>query len=141
MGFGAVTANDILQLYFNGTPIANIADHAASSPLTNLYVTMHTADPLPGGDQTTHEHAWTGHNRVAVAIPAGWTVTGEVVSPAGSITFASPSSSGEVETFWSVGTAASGTGKIIGSGPLTPNITIVSGLAPVITAASTVTLA
>ena len=36
--------NDLLKLIFNATAIANIADNAGSSPLTNLYLSLHTAD-------------------------------------------------------------------------------------------------
>jgi hypothetical protein len=41
--------NDLLKLIFNATAIANLADNAASSPLTNLYVSLHTADPGEAG--------------------------------------------------------------------------------------------
>ena len=51
MGTATTTANNILKLYLNATAIANIADNAASSPNTNLYVALHTADPGAGGTQ------------------------------------------------------------------------------------------
>ena len=35
---GSTFSNDLLKLIFNATAIANIADNAASGPLTNLYV-------------------------------------------------------------------------------------------------------
>jgi hypothetical protein len=53
MGKGATFDNDLLKLIFNATGIANIADNAASSPLTNLYVSLHTADPTSSGNQTS----------------------------------------------------------------------------------------
>ena len=43
---------DLLALIFNATAIANIADNAAASPLTSLYVALHTADPGEAGSQT-----------------------------------------------------------------------------------------
>ena len=49
---GSTFDNDLLKLIFNGTTIANIADNAVSSPLTNLYVSLHTATPAAGGSQT-----------------------------------------------------------------------------------------
>ena len=49
----------ILELLFNATPIANIADNAGTSPLTNLYVSLHTADPGETGTATTNECAYT----------------------------------------------------------------------------------
>ena len=41
--------SDLLKLVFQGAAIANIADNAASSPLTSLYVALHTADPGAAG--------------------------------------------------------------------------------------------
>jgi hypothetical protein len=52
---GNTFENDLLKLIFNATAIANIADNAAASPLTNLFVALHTADPGEAGDQTTSE--------------------------------------------------------------------------------------
>jgi hypothetical protein len=40
-----VTSNNWLKLLFNATAIANIADNAATSPITTIAVALHTADP------------------------------------------------------------------------------------------------
>ena len=71
MSKGNTFENDILKLIFNATAIANIADNAASSPLTNLYASLHTADPGEAGDQTTNETSYTSYARVAVARTSG----------------------------------------------------------------------
>ena len=133
--------NDLLKLIFNATAIANIADNAGTSPLTNLYVALHTADPGEAGDQTTSETAYTSYARVAVArTSGGWTVTGNSVSPVTEITFAECTASpGSPATHFSVGTDASGAGKILYSGTITPNITISIGSTPVLTTVSTIT--
>lgn len=74
--------NDLLKLIFNATPIAGLADNAASSPVTNLYMALHTADPGEAGNQTTSEISYTGYTRLAVLrTGAGWTVTANSVSP------------------------------------------------------------
>ena len=66
--------NSFLVLLFNATAWANVADNAAGSPLTNLYVSLHTADPGEGGSQTTNETAYTNYARQPVARTAGgWT--------------------------------------------------------------------
>ena len=49
MSKGDTTENDLLKLIFNATPIANLADNAATSPLTQLAVALHTGDPGEGG--------------------------------------------------------------------------------------------
>lgn len=133
--------NDLLLLIFNGTAIANIADNAASAPLTNLYVSLHTADPGEAGTQTTSETAYTGYARIAVArTSGGWTVTGASVSPVAAITFGECTASpGGAITHAAVGTLASGAGKILYSGALTPNITMAAGVSPQIKTTSTIT--
>jgi hypothetical protein len=141
MSFGNTFENDLLKLIFNATAIANIADNAASSPLTNLYVTLHTGDPGEAGDQETSECAYTSYDRVAVArTSGGWTVADNSVSPAAEITFPAATGGTETATHFAIGTAASGGGKILGSGTLTPNISISSGVTPRISTASTITL-
>ena len=141
MSFGNTFENDLLKLIFNADAIANIADNAASSPLTNLYVSLHTGDPGEAGDQTTSECAYTSYDRVAVArTSGGWTVTANSVSPAAEIAFPEATGGSETATHFAVGTAASGAGKIIGSGTLSPNISISSGVTPRISTASTITL-
>ncbi len=67
MSKGNTFENDLLLLIFNATAIANIADNASASPLTNLYVSLHTGDPGEAGSQTTNECAYTSYARVAVA--------------------------------------------------------------------------
>ena len=70
-GKSATFENDILKLIFNGTAITNVADNAATSPLANLYVSLHTADPTDAGNQTSNEISYTGYARVAVARNSG----------------------------------------------------------------------
>lgn len=141
MSKGDTYENDWLKLVFNATAIANIADNAASAPLTNLYVSLHTADPGEAGSQTTSEIAYTGYARVAVArTTGGWTVTNNSVSPVANIDFgAMTGGAGGTVTHFVVGTLTSGTGKLLYSGTVTPNIAVTSGVTPRITTASTVT--
>jgi len=140
-GKGDTFENDVLKLIFNATAIANMADNAAASPLTNLYVSLHTADPGDAGNQTTSETAYTGYARVAVARTAGgWTVTSNSVSPVANIDFgACTASPGAAITHWAVGTASSSTGKLLYAGTVTPNITMATSVIPRLTTASTVT--
>lgn len=140
MAKGATFDNDWLKLIFNATAIANIADNAASSPLTNLYVALHTADPTSAGNQTTNEATYTGYARVAVArTSGGFTVTTNSVSPAATISFPACSGGTNTITNFSIGTASSGSGKILYSGTVTPNISVASGVTPQLTTASTIT--
>ena len=132
---------DLLGLIFNGTAISTIADNAASTPLTNLYLALHTADPGEAGNQSTSEISYTGYSRVAVArTSSGWTITGNSVSPVAAIEFGEMTGgAGGTVTHASIGTASTGTGKILYSGALTPNIAVAIGVLPRIKNTSTIT--
>lgn len=141
MPIGATFRNDLLKLIFQATAIANIADNAAASPLANLQISLHTADPLTGGDQTTSEAAYTDYARVAVArTSGGWDVTTNVASPVANIDFPQASAGTETETHFMIGTAASAAGKQLFSGTVTPNIAVSTGVTPRLTTATTITL-
>ena len=140
MSKGDTFENDWMKLIFQATAIANIADNAATSPLTNLYVSLHTADPADAGNQTTNETAYTSYARVAVArTSGGWTVTGNSVSPTANIDFPACTGGTATITHFGIGTASSGTGKLLYSGTVSPNISVSSGVTPRLTTASTVT--
>jgi len=140
MSKGNTWENDLLKLLFNATAIANIADNAASSPLTNLQVSGHTADPGEAGDQTTTESAYTSYARVAVArTTGGWTVTANSVSPVAAINFPAGTGGSGTMTHFGVGTASSGAGKLLYSGAVTPSIVTGNGVTPQLTTASAIT--
>ena len=141
MSKGNTFEDDILKLIFNGTPIANLADNAASSPLTNLYLALHTADPGETGLQTTSEVAYTGYARVAVARTAGgWTILNGSASPVSAIEFGEMTSGTPgIATHASVGTASSGGGKILYKGALSPAINYNVGVVPRLRTTSTIT--
>lgn len=116
---GNMIENDLLKLIFNATAIANLADNAASSPLTNLAVALHTADPGEAGTMSTSEVTYTGYARVSVArTTGGWTVTNNSVSPAANIDFGQRTDNGTavVATHFSVGFTGAGAAKIINRG-------------------------
>lgn len=131
MSKGNTFENDILALIFNGTAIANVADNAASSPLTNLFVSLHTADPGEAGSQTTNEAAYTSYARVSVARSgAGWTVSGGGISNAALIQFPQCTGGSATVTHFAIGTATSGTGKLLYKGALSSSLAISSGIQP-----------
>jgi hypothetical protein len=141
MSKGDIFENDWLKLIFNAVAIANIADNAGTSPLTNLYVSLHTADPGEAGSQTTSEAAYTGYARIPVLrTSGGWVVTNNSVSPAANIDFGECTASpGGPITHFCVGTLITGTGKILYSGTVSPNITMAVGVIPRLKTTSTIT--
>lgn len=141
MSKGNVFENDLLKLIFNGTAIALLADNAATTPLTSLYLSLHTADPGEAGDQSTSEISYTGYARVAVArTSGGWVVTNNSVSPAAEIAFpASTGGTGGTASHAAIGTAPTGTGKVLYKGALTPTIAVANGVTPKIPVTSAIT--
>lgn len=132
---------DILALVLNATPIANLADNAATAPLANLFVALHTADPGEAGVQNTSETAYTGYARVSVARTAGgWTVGAGTASPTANIDFGQCTASpGAAITHASVGVASTGATKVLWKGALSASITMAIGTIPRIQTGSTIT--
>jgi hypothetical protein len=210
---GATYANSLLKLIFQATTIANLADNTATSPNTSLYVSLHTADPLAAGNQSTSEAVYSTYTRATVArTSGGFTVTTNSVSPAATISFpacatiATTAASGtgsaatiswttalpsapavnstvtiagmtpsgyngtftvtsstttsvtfanattgaqtvagtilitppSAASYFAIGTAATGTGVLLYAGPITPTVTINSGVTPQLTTATAI---
>lgn len=132
--------NALLLLLFNATTFANVAINATSSPITDVYASLHTADPGETGDQTTSEAAYTSYARVAVARSgSGWTVTANSCSPVASITFPAGTGGSGTATYAGVGKSISGAGVLWYSGAITPNIVMGNGITPILTTASAIT--
>lgn len=134
---GTTFRNDLLKLYFLATAITSIADNS-SVPFTSHVVALHTGDPGVGGSQLTNETAYTGYARVSVPRNgSGWTVTGNVASPAADIEFAKCTASpGANITHFSV---SRGSGIIDYTGPLVSPIIMATQVKPVLTTDSTIT--
>ena len=136
----------ILQLIFNATTWANYAINASASPETNIICALHTADPGEGGTQATSETIYTSYARVNVArTTGGWTVTsvgagGSSCSPVASISFPAGSGGSGTVSYFSTGKSGGGATPILFSGTVTPNISTGSGVTPVLSTATTITL-
>jgi hypothetical protein len=141
MSKGNTFETNLLALIFNATAIADLAENDTSSPLTNLYVSLHTADPGEAGAQNTSEISYTSYARVAVArTSGGWTVASGSVSPVANIDFPeSTGGAGGTVTHFAVGTLSTGAGVLYYSGTVTPNIVVTTGVTPRLTTASTIT--
>lgn len=133
--------NAFLELIFKGTAIADIAENDASSPLTNFYIALHTADPGLGGTQASSEASYGSYARQAVARSAGgWIITGNLAALNTDLTFPLPTSGNQIITHWSIGVAGSGATPILWSGTVAPNIPAnSSNTAPVLKAGTVVT--
>lgn len=138
--------NAILTSIFGpaGTSIPDITGFwvPSAGPIYNLYFSLHTTDPSDSAaDQTMNECNYAGYARVALPRGSGFVITGNSVSPATDIDFpANTGSTAQVASYFAVGTAATGSGgKILYSGPITPQITINQGVIPRLTTFTTIT--
>jgi hypothetical protein len=126
--------SDLLKLTFQATAIANIADNAATSPLTNLFISLHTADPTETGTESSSEATYTGYARVTVArTSGGWTLSGTSptqVANAAAVNFAACTAGSNTIAFFAVGVATSGATKILYSGALTSSLAVSAGITP-----------
>ena len=135
--------NELLLHLFNNSDIANVGDATGlrgSTTAGSLYLSLHTADPGEAGDQTTNETGYTSYGRVGVARSgAGFTVTGNSVSPAATVSFPACTGGTSTITHFGIGTAASAAGKLILKGAVSPNISVSSGVTPQLTTSTAVT--
>lgn len=131
---------DILELFFNATAIPDLAQDDGSTPATDLHVSLHTSSPGEAGVMNTNEISYTGYARVAVArTSGGWTISGNSVSPNADIEFGQMTAgAGGTVTHAGIGVGASGATYLMYYGAVTPNISVVNGVTPIITAGSTI---
>lgn len=133
MGKQSTFATDFLKIVLQAVALANFWDNAGTSPATNLYISLHTADPTSSGNQTSSESAYTNYARVAVArTTGGWSVASAVGSNVAAIVFAQCGATGSTVTYFGVGRDSSGTGKLLYSGALTSPSSLVvnNGITP-----------
>ncbi len=134
-------ANGLLGLIFNATTFPNLAINATAGPLTNLEVSLHTASPGVGGNQTTNEISYTGYARVPVSRDnTGFTVSTNTVVPVNPITFGECTVIGSPTdvTYFAIGTAHSGTGHLLYFGPVNPVVNVDVGVTPTLNVATEV---
>ena len=125
------TCNNLLRLVLNAAAWAGIADNAAASPQTSLFLSLHTADPGVGNSQLTNETGYTNYARVAVLrTTGGFTVSTNTAVNASLIQFAQCGASGATLTHVAIGTAATGAGSVLYAGPLNSSLAVASGIQP-----------
>lgn len=126
------TCNNLVNLMYRATAWANVADNASSSPLTQTYVGLHTANLTAGtNSQAENETAYTNYARVAVARSTGWAAaSGGATSNASTISFAQCGVTGATLTHVSVGVGSSGATAVWHYGALNSSLAVSSGITP-----------
>lgn len=122
-----VLENDIVEFLFN-----NVAMPSYGS---NLYLSLHTADPGEAGDQETNEvstSAYTSYARVAVSRDnTGWTVGTNTSTNAALVQFPQcTGGTGATITHVGIGTASTGPGILLASGALNASLAVSNLIQP-----------
>lgn len=155
MSISNAFAQDLMDLIFHATAIANVADNAAAAPLTALHVALHYDDPGEGGTMLTNEASYASYARVsknrAAAATGGFAAATATDPP--TITFfgaetcdfpestgAEPNGGGVLD-FFAVGRTGGGAVDYFFSGAVSPTITVAgAGVTPRLTNATSITL-
>lgn len=122
MAFSTTYENDLALYIFQNTALPTIT--------TNLYVSLHTADPS-SGNQTTSEATYTSYARVSVVqSSSGWTVSTNNAVNLNAITFPQCTGGSNTITNVGIGTATSGAGVLILAGALTASLSVSNLIQP-----------
>lgn len=129
---GTSASNSFVALLYNATAWANIADNAAASPITNIYMSLHTASLTGASTQSTSETAYTNYLRVAVArTTGGWTAPASgATSNVAAIEFAQCGVTGATITTGATGKDSAGAGIVFHYGDLNSPITVSNQIQP-----------
>lgn len=116
---------DILKYVFQGVAPA----WAAAS---NLFLSLHTADPGETGNQSTSEAAYTGYTRVTVSrSTSAWTTsTTTKCDNLAAISFPACTGSSATVTHVGIGSDFSGNGRLLYSGALSASLAVSTGITP-----------
>lgn len=133
-GKGNTNAAGLLQAMYQAV-FSDLTTFLANSgtPATNLYISLHTANPGATGNQGTSEAAYTSYARVAVArTTGGWSLTNETISNVAAINFPAATGGSESETYVGVGVSptAHDSGVLLWFGQLTAPLAVSSGITP-----------
>lgn len=139
--FSKTFATDLLKLIYQGTTITGLARDDLS-PLTSLYMALHTGDPGAAGTQSTSEVTYTGYARVAVPRDVtGFTVTDNVMNPTQTLEFGEMTGgTNQTATHMTIGTAPSGGGKVLARFTLSPSIDLKNAVTPRLRTTTSLTL-
>lgn len=128
---GTTTCNNIVNLYYRAEAIANIADNAASSPVTNVKMRLATASYAASDNGSANEATYT--NYAAQDVPrsgSGWSAaSGGATSNVAAIEFPQCGASGNTITSAAT-TKAAGASDIWHYGDLNASIAVSNQIQP-----------
>lgn len=133
--------NSLFLLFFNATNWSLVADNAATTPITNWQLSLHTSSAGEAGNQTTNEIAYTSYARKAVArTSGGFTVSTNSAVLAANQDFVTGTGGSGTATDFGLGTASSGAGVLEIYGTISPSIVTGNGVTPRLTTSTQFTV-
>lgn len=134
----------LLKLLLENVAFAGIGDVSGlqgSATAGDFWFALHSADPLPAGTQATSEVSYTGYSRVNLARATGsFTLSGNVFSLAAPLLFGQCTAGSATAAYASIGTASSGAGTLLWTGPISPSLSIASPVIPELTSGTNFTM-
>lgn len=116
-------ANDVLKILLNAVSLDAAYDG-------DLYVSAHTSSPGASGTQSTNEISYTGYSRFNLKRDSdddgdGFDITSNAAENEVTIDWGAYSAgTGGTITHWGLGTEASGTGRLICWGTVSPSLVV-----------------
>jgi hypothetical protein len=128
---GTSTCNNILALIYNATPWANIADNAASSPISAIFMALATASYSAASNMGSNETVYTNYVRQSVSRnTGGWTApSGGATSNVVAVEYPQCGATGATITSAATG-KASGASEIFHFGDLNSPIAVSNQIQP-----------
>jgi len=134
MGTATTWADGQLLLIFQNTNFGGLGDATGlrgSTTVGSIYLSLHSADPGAGGNQSTNEISYTGYARLAVArTNVQWSESSGVVTNLLELDFGLCTVGSANVTHVGIGTDPSGSGKLMFSGAVSTPRSISAGVEP-----------
>lgn len=123
MPSGQTTAINLLAKIFKNTALPWDA-------ITDIYLSLHTADPTAAGNQSTSEATYIGYARIPITRAGGGWTGANPLANAALAQFGLCTSGTNTLTHVVLGTAVSGAGQILALGALSSILNVSAGIQP-----------
>ena len=123
MSFSNEAETAVLQQIFVGTALPWNGN-------TDLYISLHTADPGEGASATSSEANYGSYARVAVTRATDFTISGATVANDTLIQFPTCDSGTSICTYVGIVNTSTGSGTMLVSGQLNSTVTVTTGIQP-----------
>jgi hypothetical protein len=143
MSFTNAAELSVLSIWLAAASWTNVAINHTTTPITAHWLSLATADPGETGTQATNEATYTDYARESVdraSGAGGFNIAANPVLLNEDHPFVQASGGTSTVTHFGIGHAETSTGTLDGSGTVTPNIEVATGVTPILTDATSFAL-